>query len=229
MTIRKTVRVNVALEIEVDESTPVDQIAPLVDRELAELLTSSGTTGARITAAEIRDVEPDDRLKNFTVVFFIDGDRAVEHFSEEVVAKDPGEAWTLAVKQALDSGCSSSGYTLDERDFAKATEITTLRGHNLSAWQIDRIRAAKADERGKLLRNAGPQVGDLIEQPCNGSDVRIEVADVPPVVGVPLHSGVWAITDQYGERHYVELDGEMWITVPEDQATVVDFGPTAAA
>lgn len=68
--------------------------------------------------------------KPFTVIFFIDADKAVETFVEHVTAPNGSEAWEIAKKQALDSGCSSSGYSLDADDFEHATEIITLDGHH---------------------------------------------------------------------------------------------------
>lgn len=84
----------------------------------------------------------------FTVIFYIDGDRAVETFTEHVLAADPSDAWDVAKAQALESGASSSGYSLSEDDFEGATEIMTIAGHVRDAtresFRSDRERVAEA-------------------------------------------------------------------------------------
>lgn len=56
-----------------------------------------------------------------------------------------------------------------------------------------------------------PYPGDQVLMPCMGDDVQIRVRAVPdeqPRSG----DGVYAIVDQYGETHEVELDGDTWVT-----------------
>lgn len=68
--------------------------------------------------------------KPYTVIFYIDGDRAMETFTEKVEAENVSDAWTAAIKQAKDSGCSSSGYSIGSWEWENATEIITLNGHH---------------------------------------------------------------------------------------------------
>ena len=71
-------------------------------------------------------------MKPFTVIFYIDVDRSMETFVEKVTAKNGSDAWDKAVKQARDSGCTSSGYSLGSWEWEGATEIITLDGHHES-------------------------------------------------------------------------------------------------
>lgn len=57
-----------------------------------------------------------------------------------------------------------------------------------------------------------PYPGDPVLMPCMGDDVRIRVgsvADEQP----RLDEGVFAVLDQYGERHEIEMDADSWVTV----------------
>jgi len=58
---------------------------------------------------------------------------------------------------------------------------------------------------------SNPYVGDIIEHPALGDDVRIEVSEIPQEQPVLETDGLHVIIDQYGETHLVELDGETWI------------------
>lgn len=69
-------------------------------------------------------------MRPFTVIFYLDGDRAMETFVEKVEANDAADAWDVAVQQAKDSGCSSSGYSIGDWEWENATEIITLDGHH---------------------------------------------------------------------------------------------------
>lgn len=65
----------------------------------------------------------------FTVIFYIDADRAVETFAEHVTAADRVEAWELAVAQAKKNAGSSTGHDLSAQEWENATEIATFAGH----------------------------------------------------------------------------------------------------
>lgn len=56
-----------------------------------------------------------------------------------------------------------------------------------------------------------PDIGDVIDMPMMGDDVRIEVAEIPGDQPEWENNGILAIVDQYGETHRVEKDGEIWI------------------
>lgn len=71
--------------------------------------------------------------KPYTVIFYIDGDRAMETFVERVRAYTSDGAFVAAVKQAKDSGCSSSGYSIADWEWDNATEIVTFKGYPDSA------------------------------------------------------------------------------------------------
>lgn len=58
-----------------------------------------------------------------------------------------------------------------------------------------------------------PQPGDRIEMPSMGDDVNIEVHMVPDEQP-RCAEGIFTIVDQYHDRHEVELDGDVWTTVP---------------
>jgi hypothetical protein len=57
-----------------------------------------------------------------------------------------------------------------------------------------------------------PYPGDRIEMACMGEDVDIQVCRVPDEQP-RVDEGIYAIVDQYGETHEVELDGDTWSTV----------------
>lgn len=61
-----------------------------------------------------------------------------------------------------------------------------------------------------------PYIGDIIEHPFMGGDVRIEVAEVSDDQPLAETDGLYMILDQYGEQHFVELDADTWIAVNED-------------
>ena len=67
----------------------------------------------------------------------------------------------------------------------------------------------EAPEKEKNMSRPCP--GDEIVMPSMGDDVHIQVARVPdeqPRSG----EGIYAIVDQYGDTHEVELDGDTWVT-----------------
>lgn len=66
-------------------------------------------------------------MKPYTVIFYIDGDYAVQTFVEHVTASDAGAAWNVAVDQAKAEQRGWGG--IASREFDNATEITTLDGH----------------------------------------------------------------------------------------------------
>lgn len=67
--------------------------------------------------------------KPYTVIFYIDGDRAMETFVERVRAYNASEAFEAAVEQAKGSGLSSSGYPIPDWEWENATEIITFKGY----------------------------------------------------------------------------------------------------
>ena len=72
-------------------------------------------------------------MRNLTVIFYIDADKAVETFVEEVTVKNISDALAAGVKSARASGSSSSGHQVAEYEWANATEIAILEGHRLAA------------------------------------------------------------------------------------------------
>lgn len=56
-----------------------------------------------------------------------------------------------------------------------------------------------------------PEIGDVIDMPMMGDDVRIEVAEILTDQPEWENNGILAIVDQYGETHRVEKDGESWV------------------
>jgi hypothetical protein len=83
-------------------------------------------------------------MKPFTVIFYIDGDRAMETFVEKVEATDASDAWDKAIAAAKDSGGTSSGYSLGSWEWENATEIITLDGHHDASKDYAFRRAASA-------------------------------------------------------------------------------------
>ncbi len=69
------------------------------------------------------------KLKPYTVIFYVDGDRAVETFVERVMAQNSARAWDAAVRAAKKDGGTTSGYSLDDHEWENATEIVTFSGH----------------------------------------------------------------------------------------------------
>jgi hypothetical protein len=61
-----------------------------------------------------------------------------------------------------------------------------------------------------------PYIGDIIEHPFMGGDVRIEVSEVPDDQPLAETDGLYMILDQYGDQHFVELDADTWVAVNED-------------
>lgn len=68
-------------------------------------------------------------MRDFTVIFYVDGNHGVETYVEHVSVPSKMEAFNAAVAQAIGGGTSSSGYSLDEDEFEHATEIATFDGH----------------------------------------------------------------------------------------------------
>lgn len=64
-----------------------------------------------------------------------------------------------------------------------------------------------------------PSVGDVVEMSMMGDDVNIEIADVGANQPVAETDDVYVITDQYGEEHLVEMDGDSWVTITSDALT----------
>jgi hypothetical protein len=62
----------------------------------------------------------------FIVCFFVDTDKAVETFSERVMASDSTEAWDKAIEQAKASGTSRTGHGVRDDEWENATEIDTV-------------------------------------------------------------------------------------------------------
>lgn len=58
------------------------------------------------------------------------------------------------------------------------------------------------------------EVGQEIEMPFMGGDACIIVTRIPNDQPAK-EDGVWRIYDQYGEEHWVEQDGETFVTVNE--------------
>lgn len=72
-------------------------------------------------------------MKPYTVIFYIDTERAVEYFVERVIASTLQNAFDVAVQQAKYSGCSSSGHSIAEYEWESATEIAIFVGHAANA------------------------------------------------------------------------------------------------
>ena len=72
-------------------------------------------------------------MRPYTVIFYIDTDKAVETFVEKVMANDASHAWDVAIWQARESGCSSSGHSIGDWEWDSATEIVTFEGHPTEA------------------------------------------------------------------------------------------------
>lgn len=68
-------------------------------------------------------------MKRYTVIFYIDGERAVEPFVEKVMARDASHAWDVALWQAKESGATMSGNRLFDYEWDHATEVITFEGH----------------------------------------------------------------------------------------------------
>ncbi len=64
-------------------------------------------------------------------------------------------------------------------------------------------------EKDRIMNR--PYPGDVIEMPSMGSDVSIVVRHVPDHQP-RSDEEVYAIVDQYGETHFIELDGDTWVT-----------------
>lgn len=58
-------------------------------------------------------------------------------------------------------------------------------------------------------------VGEEVYMPFMGSDTKIIVSRVPDVQPAALDD-VYLIQDQYNEHHFVEHNGDFWVTVPEN-------------
>lgn len=186
---------------------------------MLEAFADQADRGAPVRC-EIRDIEMDPALQNYTVTFFIDGDRSVEYFSEQVVAANSSEAWDLAVEQAAESGCSSSGYSLDEDDFAKATEISTMRGHRLDAHAV-----AQDWEPKRLPINPvtgqGPCPGDPLFLNDSGNTITLTVVDVLD----ELHNDLPQVRADNGRVYTVASIDDDWHTIWEN----LQFRPQEAA
>lgn len=89
----------------------------------------------------------------YHVAFFVDGDYGVETFAEVVEARDPSRAYDLAVKNAKDSGCTSTGRALYDSDWENATEIACL---DLSAWAANPPAPTLKPEKPK--KASGPKI-----------------------------------------------------------------------
>lgn len=61
-----------------------------------------------------------------------------------------------------------------------------------------------------------PYIGDLIEHPFMGGDVRIEVSEVPDDQPLAETDGLYMVLDQYGDQHFVELDADTWVAVNDE-------------
>lgn len=70
-----------------------------------------------------------EALHPYTVVFYIDADRAVETFAAYVNARDMSDAWDKAIAKASRAGGSSSGHAIPTSAWQNATEIVTYHGH----------------------------------------------------------------------------------------------------
>jgi len=63
-------------------------------------------------------------MKPYTVIFFIDGDYAVEHFVERVWASSPGAAFDNALVEAQEKYSHVPSHS-----WRDATEVATFAGH----------------------------------------------------------------------------------------------------
>lgn len=65
-----------------------------------------------------------------------------------------------------------------------------------------------------------PAIGDEIFMKIMGGDVYIEVTAVSDQQPLYETDGVYIVTDQYGEDHLVEMDGNDWVVAAEDSLSV---------
>lgn len=71
----------------------------------------------------------DAKISPYTVIFYVDGDYAVETFVERVKAANPSSAFDAAVQQAIDHRRTSTGRSLSESDYKDAIEIAIFEGN----------------------------------------------------------------------------------------------------
>lgn len=63
---------------------------------------------------------------------------------------------------------------------------------------------------------ARPYVGDEVRMGIMGDDVAILIADVLEDQPLVDTDSAFIISDQYGDEHIIELDGDEWSTITDD-------------
>lgn len=88
-----------------------------------------GTCTATNTEYQAKaNAECQAKTNPYTVIFYVDGDYAVETFVERVKAANPSAAFDAAVQQAIGHRRTSTGRSLSESDYKAATEIAIFEG-----------------------------------------------------------------------------------------------------
>ena len=141
----------VQVDFTVGLSSPTNEDLGAVKSHICDLLRGKVVQSSVVMSAEATAVREEAEIYGnngtpYTVVFYIDGDRHVETFVQEVFAENPRDAWGKAVQQAREDGGTSSGHSLCDEEYGRATEITTLIGHGLSAYAHERLGSARSKD-----------------------------------------------------------------------------------
>lgn len=139
-------------------------------------------------------------MKQFTVIFYVDGEDQVETFIERVTCPGSEHSFDLAVQQAKEGG-----HMIRDHEFENATEIVTLAGHHFDAHHVS--GDAKPDYTGETYRLV--TLNDLFNLPP-GPRSRL-IADLPRIVEARDKLDAKGLTLSLNSHTFVD-DGDDTIT-----------------
>ena len=163
-----TVRLRYQVHKQIADQQGIDELGKAFD----DLFVTTDADSLELERLEIETIDhiPSDQAatRKFTVVFFIDGVRGVEHFVEHVEVASPSNAFEAAVQQARTSGHSSTGHHISSEEWENATEIAVFSGHceDARGKQVEPLyvnepfKAAACPNCGNTLQDGSPDCLD---------------------------------------------------------------------